>query len=116
MQLIKFLAYKPKKSLIFDLDRTLTTLHINWDGARSKFWDEIKCFDPELADKYDVATTSATVLLNEINEKTNNLDAKMLLARIYFRMKKPLLADRYLNEIIKIDPSHEAAIEMRKQI
>lgn len=58
----------------------------------------------------------AIIDLDEINAETNDLNAKILLSRIYIRMKKPLVADRFLNEILKIDPSHEVAIELRRQV
>lgn len=58
----------------------------------------------------------AIIDLNEINSETNDLNAKLLLSRIYIRMKKPFVADRFLNEILKIDPSHEVAIELRRQV
>lgn len=61
-------------------------------------------------------TEKAIIDLNDIDNKTSDINAKLLLSRIYIRMKKPLIADRYLNEILKIDPSHADAIEIRKQI
>ncbi len=61
-------------------------------------------------------TEKAIIDLNEINMETNDLNAKLLLSRIYIRMKKPLVADRYLNEILIIDPAHEVAAELRRQI
>lgn len=61
-------------------------------------------------------TEKAILDLTEVDAKTGDVNAKLLLARIYIRMKKPFVADRFLNGILKIDPAHEEAIELRKQI
>ncbi len=59
---------------------------------------------------------NAIFILNKVDEESSDLNAKFLLARIYVRMKRPFVADRFLNEILKIDPTHEDALELRKNI
>ncbi|OGQ93834.1 MAG: two component system response regulator [Desulfobacula sp. RIFOXYA12_FULL_46_16] len=43
-------------------------------------------------------------------------DAKFNIAKIYFADQKLLQADDYLNQIIRINPKHKAAIDLRKEI
>ena len=45
-----------------------------------------------------------------------HVDAKLNLAKIYFADQKFLQADDYLNQIIRIDPKHKEAINLRKEI
>jgi CheY-like chemotaxis protein len=43
-------------------------------------------------------------------------DVKFNIAKIYFTDQKLLQADDYLNQILRINPKHKAAIDMRKEI
>jgi CheY-like chemotaxis protein len=43
-------------------------------------------------------------------------DVKFNIAKIYFADQKLLQADDYLNQIIRINPKHKAAIDLRKEI
>ncbi|MCP4721076.1 MAG: response regulator [Desulfobacteraceae bacterium] len=43
-------------------------------------------------------------------------DAKFQIAKIYYMNRKILKADDYLNQILRIDPSHEEAIALRREI
>ena len=45
-----------------------------------------------------------------------HLDAKFHIAKIYFAARKVLQADDYLNQILRIDPKHKEAIDLRKEI
>lgn len=45
-----------------------------------------------------------------------HLDAKFHIAKIYFAARKILQADDYLNQILRIDPRHKEAIDLRKEI
>ncbi len=43
------------------------------------------------------------------------LDVKLYLARILVQQKKIFIADDYINQVLKIDPQNESALELRKQ-
>jgi tetratricopeptide (TPR) repeat protein len=43
-------------------------------------------------------------------------DVKFNIAQIYFADQKLLQADDYLNQILRINPKHKAAIDLRKEI
>jgi len=45
-----------------------------------------------------------------------HIDAKFNLAHIYFQNRKILKADDYLNQILRLEPKHEKALELRKNI
>lgn len=45
-----------------------------------------------------------------------HLDAKFQIAKIHFRNRKILIADDYLNQILRIKPDHEEAISLRREI
>ena len=45
-----------------------------------------------------------------------HLDAKMQIARIHYSNQKVLQADEYLNQILRIDPGHDDALALRRQI
>ncbi|WP_020588028.1 response regulator [Desulfobacter curvatus] len=45
-----------------------------------------------------------------------HLDAKLQIARILSANKRVLQADDYLNQILRLDPGHKEAIELRKKI
>lgn len=45
-----------------------------------------------------------------------HIDAKFNLARIYFQNRKILKADDYLNQILRLEPKHEKALELRKSL
>lgn len=45
-----------------------------------------------------------------------HVDAKFQIAKIYFLNGKVLQADDYLNQILRIDPKHENAIALRREI
>jgi len=49
MQLEEYLAHNPKKHLIFDLDRTLAELHIDWSDYFKQIWETVSLFDKPLA-------------------------------------------------------------------
>ena len=46
---------------------------------------------------------------------SDNIDAKLRLAKIYMGKRKVFLADELLNEILIINPEHEEALKLRKQ-
>ena len=45
-----------------------------------------------------------------------HVDAKFQIAQIYYMNRKILKADDYLNQIIRINPNHEEAIALRREI
>lgn len=44
----------------------------------------------------------------------DNVEAKLLIAKIYLEKGKIFLADEYLNAVLKINPNNEEALELRK--
>ncbi len=46
----------------------------------------------------------------------SHVDAKFNIAKIYFINRKILQADEYLNQILRINPRHKEAIDLRKEI
>lgn len=44
-----------------------------------------------------------------------DIESKLRLASIYIRQSKVFVADRYLNDILKIDPKHREALELRRK-
>lgn len=65
-----------------------------------------KTGDPQTALKYYKTVDDGT---------PDNIEAKLHMAKIYLLMKKMFVADEYLNKILKIQPDHEEALELRKQ-
>lgn len=59
-------------------------------------------------------TEKAIAYLKLVDDKTDDLDAKLLLAKIYIRMNRVFVADEFLNSILKINPKHKEALELRK--
>jgi len=45
-----------------------------------------------------------------------HVDAKFQIAKIYYMDQKILKADDYLNQILRLDPSHEEALALRREI
>ncbi len=45
-----------------------------------------------------------------------HIDAKFQLAKIYYMNRKIIKADEYLNQILRIDPQNEEALELRREI
>jgi len=45
-----------------------------------------------------------------------HLEVKFQIAKIYYMNRKVLKADEYLNQILRIDPKHEEAIALRREI
>jgi len=45
-----------------------------------------------------------------------HVDAKFQIANIYYRNRKILIADDYLNQILRINPRHEEAIALRREL
>jgi len=41
------------------------------------------------------------------------IDVKLVLAKAYIDKEKPFIVEQYLNQILKIDPSHAVALELR---
>lgn len=50
------------------------------------------------------------------NNRRGDIKTKFQIAQIHFNNKRILLADDYLNRILRIDPSNKEALEMRRQI
>ena len=46
----------------------------------------------------------------------SHVEAKFQIAKIYFMNEKVLQADNYLNQILRIDPGHEEALALRREI
>lgn len=44
-----------------------------------------------------------------------HLDAKLQLAKIFYANQRVLQADDYLNQILRLDPGHKEAIELRRK-
>ncbi|MBF0413457.1 MAG: response regulator [Desulfamplus sp.] len=42
------------------------------------------------------------------------IDVKLKLAKSYIEKKRPFIVEEYLNQILKIDPKHAAALELRR--
>ena len=53
MPLRNFLSKNKKKHVIFDMDETLTTLHIDWSGFRSAFYNTMREIDSTLVDSFE---------------------------------------------------------------
>ncbi|MCF8044778.1 MAG: response regulator [Desulfarculaceae bacterium] len=52
----------------------------------------------------------------KVDENTeDNIDAKLHLARIYYHQKRVFLADDMINQVLRIDPQNEKALELRKK-
>lgn len=45
-----------------------------------------------------------------------HIEAKFNIARLYHEMGKALQADEYLNQILRIDPGHEGALTLRREL
>jgi len=45
-----------------------------------------------------------------------HLDAKFQIAKIFYANRRVLQADDYLNQILRLDPSHKEAIELRRKL
>lgn len=59
---------------------------------------------------------NAQDLFRKVDEQTeDNIDAKLQLARIYYHQKRVFLADDVINQILRIDPHNEKALELRKK-
>ncbi|NWH05077.1 response regulator [Desulfobacter latus] len=50
------------------------------------------------------------------NKRRGDINTKFQIARIHIKNKRIILADDYLNRILRIDPSNKEALEMRRQI
>ncbi|MCP4022924.1 MAG: response regulator [Desulfobacteraceae bacterium] len=48
--------------------------------------------------------------------QSSHLDAKLYIAKIYFDEKRVLKADEYLNQILRIDPANDEAMQLRQNI
>ena len=59
---------------------------------------------------------NAQAQFQKVDEQTeDNIDAKLHLARIYYHQKRVFLADEVINQILKIDPQNQKALELRKK-
>ena len=59
---------------------------------------------------------NAQTQFRKVDEHTeDNIDAKLQLARIYYHQKRVFLADEVINQILRIDPQNEKALELRKK-
>ncbi|THB80587.1 MAG: response regulator [Desulfobacteraceae bacterium] len=45
----------------------------------------------------------------------NHIEAKVEIAKIYFQLNRFIVADQYINQILKSDPGNPVAMEMRKK-
>jgi tetratricopeptide (TPR) repeat protein len=43
-------------------------------------------------------------------------DAKLYIAKIYYEDKRVLKADEYLNQILRIDPTNDETINLRRSL
>ncbi|MBF0257739.1 MAG: response regulator [Desulfamplus sp.] len=43
------------------------------------------------------------------------INVKLMIAQAYIEKNKPFIVEQYLNQILKIDPRHAAALELRRQ-
>lgn len=60
---------------------------------------------------------SALKLFKKVDRNVRgHIDAKLRIAKIYYMNRKILVADDYLNQILRIDPTHEEAIALRREI
>lgn len=65
------------------------------------------------AHEYDKALEAFTEVDRHVR---GHVEAKFQLAKIYFMKRKVLQADEYLNQILRVNPKHKAALAMRKNI
>ncbi len=92
--------------------------------ARTLFENIVK----EQPDRYDLILTlgdicqqtgdleAAISYYNDVDENNpENIGSKLNLAKIYMGRKKDLIADRYLNKILKINPKHQEALRLSKE-
>lgn len=64
-----FLFNTPKKHIIFDLDETITHLHIDWMGFRDGLYDRVLQFDAQLVKEVPNKSGSANDLYNAVIRK-----------------------------------------------
>jgi len=65
MLLKSYLAKTPKKHLIFDLDETLVTLHIDWSKFREGLWQKVSAIDQKLVKEVLNRSGMASMLYNK---------------------------------------------------
>jgi len=54
--------------------------------------------------------------INVDRHTRNHVDAKLYIAKIYFEDKRVLKADDYLNQVLRIDPTNDDALDLRRQL
>lgn len=67
--LIDYLSNHPKTHLIFDLDETLTHLHIDWSHFTNDFWQTVAKFDPQIVIDIPKEESSSYTLYNSVIKK-----------------------------------------------
>ena len=78
MPISAFLKKYPKKHIIFDLDETLSTLHINWSGFRDAFWKHVGEFDRDIAMEQVNSKGRAIHLYNAVIQKHGKSGKKLV--------------------------------------
>ena len=58
---------------------------------------------------------AVTYLVKATKIDKENVDIKIQLARDYLALEKPVLAEKHVREILKLDPDHEQAKELQKK-
>lgn len=70
--------------------------------------------DPDKAlEYYEIINSTAKIDRDLTSEEL--IDVKLVLARAYMKRDKPFIVEQYLDQIFKIDPNNEAALELRRQ-
>lgn len=82
----------------------------------------------EFPSKYDLEYKLGIACLNTDDPETalehfltvdrnthNNIEAKLHIARIYYKIKRFILADQFINQILKTDPENAEAMAVRRQ-
>ena len=64
MTIEEYLVDNPKKHIIFDLDETLATLHVDWGRCRDKLFAIVEEFDDNLPKQIEKTSGSANKLRN----------------------------------------------------
>ncbi len=62
------------------------------------------------------AKTAFTYFMKADKKLEGHIDVKIQLANIYFQKGKPILADSYLNQVLRLDPENIAALSLKRQM
>ncbi|MBF0467326.1 MAG: response regulator [Desulfamplus sp.] len=73
-----------------------------------------KINEPDKALEYYETVNSVAKIDKDLTTQ-EFIDVKIMLARAYIEKNKPFIVEQYLNQILKLDPNHAVALELRRQ-